>query len=142
MDTVIRNRKNNVLVAFTGVVVVLSLLLSSCSVVNDLTDISTAGSAFLAALGKGDAAGAAAMMHSNAQRAGDMATALKAGFVDRHFGGFTVDNTKLENGVGELTGKCSLTDSSGTAQTGTLTVQLQKDTDGKWKVLNINCKVS
>lgn len=142
MEIVLRSRKNHVFVVFASLFAAFSLVLSGCGVVSDLAEISSSGQAFLAALGKGDAAGAAAMMHSRALASGDMAAALKTSFVDQHFGGVTIDNTKVENGVGELSGKCNLTDSSGQVQAGNFTMQLQKDTDNKWKVLNINCKVS
>ncbi|HEY3290308.1 MAG TPA: hypothetical protein VGK87_09290 [Anaerolineae bacterium] len=137
-----RSRKNHVFAVMASLFAAFSLVLSGCGVVNDLAEISGSGNAFLAALAKGDTAGAAAMMHSRALASGDMAAALKTSFVDQKFGGVSIDNTKVENGVGTLSGKCSLTDSSGQVQIGTLTLQLQKDTDDKWKVLNINCKVS
>lgn len=141
MDTVLRVRNNPVLTTLVSVFTVFMLLLSGCGVVNDLTEISTAGNAFLAELGKSNAAGAAALMHSRALASGDMAAALKSSFIDRKFSSISVNSTKVENGVGELTGKCNLADGSGAVQTGDMTLQLEKD-GSTWKVLNINCKIS
>jgi hypothetical protein len=141
MNIALRSRKNVVSTIVISIFAVLLLLLSGCSVVNDLQDISAAGNAFLAELGKGNAAGAAALMHSRSLASGDMAAALKENFVDRKLGDATINSTKVENGVGELSGKCNLADGDGKIQAGDLTMQLEKDGD-KWKVLNISCKIS
>ena len=141
MNIALHNRKGVVSTAVASILVAVMLLLSGCSVVNDLKDISSAGNAFVAAIGTGNAADAAALMHPRAQASGDLAAALKANFIDRKFGGVTISGTKVENGVGELTGKCNLADGSGNIQAGDLTMQLEKDGD-KWKVLNISCKIS
>jgi hypothetical protein len=141
MDIVLRNRNNPSSVTVVSLFAVCVLLLSGCSVVNDLQDISSAGNAFLAEISKGNVTGAAALMHPRSLESGDMAEALKTSFVDRKFGGATISGTKVENGVGELSGKCNLADGAGQLQAGDLTVQLQKDGD-KWKVLNISCKIS
>ncbi len=140
MVNVLRMPKFPVLSKLFSVVTLCLLFLSGCSVVNDLTDISTAGKAFLAELDKGNATGAAALMHSRSQQSGDMAAGLKAQFVDRKFSSQSINSTNIENGVGSLTGKCNLSDDSGTPKVGDMTVQIQKDGDA-WKVLNVSCKV-
>ncbi|MCL4506740.1 MAG: hypothetical protein M1434_02175 [Chloroflexi bacterium] len=140
MSIVLKGRKSSIWTMLVGLLAVGSMLLSGCSVVNDLKDISDAGNTFLAALNKGDAAGAAAMMHSRAQQSGDMATALQENFVARKFGNTKVNSTKVENGVGELTGSCDLNDADGNPKSGDLTMQLQKDGDN-WKVINVSCKI-
>ena len=140
MSMVLKGRRNSVWALLVSLLAVGSMLLSGCSVVNDLKDISDAGNAFLAALNKGDAAAAAALMHSRAQQSGDMATALQENFVARKFGNAKVNSTKVENGVGELSGTCDLDDVDGNPKTGNLTMQLQKDGDS-WKVINIRCRI-
>ena len=141
MDTVLRTRRNPAHIALISVITLFMLLLSGCSVVNDLTDISGAGKAFLAEIDKGNATGAAALMHSRSLASGDMAGALQSSFADRKFSSISIDSTKVENSVGTLSGKCHLADASGALQIGDLTMQLEKDGD-KWKVLNISCKLS
>ena len=139
MLNVLKNRTSSTI--FVSLFAACMLLLSGCSVVNDLQDIGSVGNAFLTALGKGDAAGAADLMHPRAKESGDITEGLKSSFIDRKFSLVSISNTKLENGVGELSGKCNLNDASGAPQVGDLTLQLQKDGD-KWKVLNISCKIS
>ena len=141
MSIVLGRRKNSVSTLAAGFLAVLLLFLSGCSVVNDLADIGSAGNAFLAELNKGNAAGAAALMHSRALASGDMAAGLQTGFVDRKFSDGTIDSTKVTNNVGEVSGKCNINDANGSVQAGVLTMQLEKDGD-KWKVLNVSCKLN
>lgn len=119
-----------------AVAAVCALALSGCSVVDDLKGVSEAGTTFAATIVKGDAAGAAAMMHPKALASGDMAAGIQQVFIGQKFSDPVITGTSISNGIGELTGTCKLQGNSGT-----LSLQLEKD-GGTWKVLNINCKIN
>ena len=140
MEIAVRNRKNVTGTFVTSIIAVLLLSLSGCGVVSELADIGTAGNAFITEMGKGNAAGAAALMHPSAGSTGDLTTGLQQ-IIDRKLSGLTVSGTKFENNLGTLTGTCKLADASGKVVDGELTVQLQKDGD-RWKVSYFLCKIS
>ena len=140
MNIALRNRKIVANTFLASIAAVLMITLSGCGVVSDLADIGTAGGAFITEMGKGNAAGAAELMHSNAGTAAALTPALQ-GIIDRKLSGMTVTGTKLENNIGTLTGTCKMADASGKIVDGELTVQTQKDGD-TWKVNYFLCKIS